>query len=88
MGQLRLPRSVIAMRGGMVKMIVFVVQHASAPADGREDVKMIGVYTSQEFAEAAVGRLRARPGFCETPHGFSVDRYELDADHWTDGFVS
>jgi len=27
-----------------------------------------------------------KPGFSENRDGFFVDEYEIDVDHWTDGF--
>lgn len=68
-------------------MDVYVVQHVNEFDDGREDVKFIGVYSTAQEAQAAVERLSMEPGFREWPTGFSVDRYELNRDHWTDGFV-
>ena len=72
---------------GAVKT-AFVVQHVHELGDDCEDVKLIGVYSSREQAEAAVARLRSSPGFRDAPHGFSVDPYEIDRDHWVEGFVS
>jgi hypothetical protein len=78
---------------------VFVVQHVHVLPGGQEEVKFIGAYRSSEAALAAIGRLRVQPGFCEHPrlidpltddddNGFYVDEYELDKDHWTEGFVT
>lgn len=77
---------------------VFVVQHVHVFGDGEEDVKMIGVYTSKESALRAVERLGTQPGFRDFPDvvdldrgdgsGFHVDEYELDQDHWSDGYVT
>jgi hypothetical protein len=67
---------------------LFVVQHLHVLHDGEEDVKLIGVYSSSEGAERAVARLRLQAGFCDTPEGFSIDRYTLDEDHWTEGYVT
>ena len=68
---------------------VFVVQHVHESEDGRdEDVKFIGVYSSQSDAEAAVSRLRLQPGFRAHPDGFEVMECELNKDHWAEGFVS
>jgi homoserine kinase type II len=36
----------------------------------------------------AIARLRAQPGFRQHPNEFCVSGYELDMDHWTEGFVS
>ena len=78
---------------------VFVVQHLHLLASGEEDVKFIGVYRSLESARAAVMRLRDQPGFKEHPRivepdvdddeqGFHIDRYPLDKDHWSEGYVT
>ena len=69
-------------------MDVFVVQHVHEIGTGEEDVKMIGVYSTPELAAAAVRRLRTQPGFRDTPDGFDVDRYTIDEDNWTEGFVT
>lgn len=63
---------------------LFVLLH-SLPETGR--VKVIGVYSSQALAEAAEQRTRILPGFAEEPHGFTIERYEIDKDHWPRGFV-
>ena len=65
---------------------VFVLQHVSDEDTPDEDVKMVGVYSSRDAAENAVARVRLLPGFREYPGGFKVDAYELDADHWREGF--
>jgi hypothetical protein len=67
---------------------VFVVQHVHTLADGSEDVKFVGVYSSRATAEAAVARLSQVAGFADATDGFSIDEYPLDRDHWTDGYVA
>jgi hypothetical protein len=67
---------------------VYVVQHVHAAPNGEEDVKLIGVYASEQAAAAAVTRLTIRPGFCDHPDGFHVSPYEIDKDHWVEGFIS
>jgi hypothetical protein len=42
----------------------------------------------REHAEAAVSRLRMLPGFRDVPEGFSIGSYELDEEHWIEGFVT
>lgn len=69
-------------------MDVYVVQHVHEIDEENEDVKFIGVYSSEETAAAAVSRLAAQPGFRETTGGFHVDRYTVDEDHWVGGFVT
>jgi hypothetical protein len=66
---------------------VFVLQH-SYDLDGCDETKFIGVYGTREAAEAALARLQTAPGFHERPHDFSIERYELDRDHWGEGFTT
>lgn len=65
---------------------VYLVQHSRELESEVEDVKLIGIYSSAAAADRAVARLRSMPGFSQFPDGFHVDRYELDVDHWTEGF--
>lgn len=78
---------------------IFVLQHVNVLPDGVEDVKLIGVYRSCMAARAAIERLKVQPGFCDHPRlvdpqtdneisGFCLDEYELDKDHWKEGFVT
>lgn len=69
-------------------MYVFVVQHVHELKGDDEDVKLIGVYSTEENARAAVARLSLQPGFRESASGFHVDRYTVDKDHWAEGFVT
>ena len=66
---------------------IFVLIHAHEIGDC-EDVKLIGVYSTEAGANAALARLRTRPGFEQTPEGFHVQAYDLDKDHWTEGFAT
>lgn len=63
---------------------LFVLLH-SMPETGR--VKVIGIYSSEALAGAARDRTRELPGFSEEPDGFTIERYEVDQDHWPRGFV-
>jgi hypothetical protein len=78
---------------------VFVLQHLHVLPSGEEDTKLIGTYSSKENARAAIDRLKLQPGFCDYPRlidplvddegsGFYLDEYELDKDHWREGFVT
>ena len=64
---------------------VYVLHHEYERL-GKEDVKFIGVYASRSDGEAAIERLRGQPGFSWSPEGFSLDEYELNKDHWEEGF--
>ena len=78
---------------------VFIVQHLHTLPHGEEDVKMIGVYKSLEAAMAAVDKLKVQLGFRDNPRvvnpeidddpdGFYIDEYQLDTDHWEEGFIT
>lgn len=69
-------------------MRVYVLQHAHSFENDLEDVKFIGVYSSKENARAAIIRLSQTPGFSETSDGFHIDVYQLDKDHWAEGYLS
>ena len=71
-----------------VEGIVFLVEHAYTTDGGGEETKTIGVYSTREAAEQAIGRLRMQPGFSERPDGFNIDAYNLDQDGWSEGFVT
>jgi hypothetical protein len=68
-------------------MDTFIVHHVHVMGD-KEDVKLIGIYSSQQEAEAAIQRLQQQPGFSETPAGFTIGKYALNKDHWTEGFFT
>jgi homoserine kinase type II len=55
--------------------------------NGADDELLIGVYRAEADARAAIGRLRGKPGFSTFPDGFQVRPYELNRDHWIEGFV-
>jgi hypothetical protein len=64
------------------------LQHVRDEGSDDEDVKFIGVYSSEASALAAIERLKKQPGFVDYPAGFGIDRYEIDQDQWSEGFVS
>jgi hypothetical protein len=48
---------------------------------------VIGVYRTEEHAQQAINRLATKPGFVDEPAGFEICEYELNKDHWTEGFI-
>jgi hypothetical protein len=48
---------------------------------------LIGVYRTEADAKNAVERVGDKPGFAMFPSGFEICPYELNQDHWIDGFV-
>ena len=68
--------------------IVYLLYHVHDLPDGEEDDKLIGVYSSRASAQAAIERLSMMSGFSEHRSGFHIEAYELDKDHWEQGFVT
>lgn len=68
---------------GMIS--VFVLHHFREDVDS-EDIKFLGVYSSQVSGEAAIARFRKLPGFRQYAAGFSLEPYRVDEDQWTSGF--
>jgi len=69
-------------------MTVYVLQHSHSVGEDRDEAKLIGVYSTREQAELAIGRLKKMPGFRDHPEGFNIDAYTLDQDSWQEGFVT
>lgn len=69
-------------------MDVFLLQHVREHPDREEDVKLIGIYSSEAAAQAAIERLLPMPGFRDFPDGFHIDRCPVDQDHWEEGFIT
>lgn len=69
-------------------MRVYVLQHVHKLEVDNEDVKLIGVYSTEDQAITAIERMISLPGFRKAPDGFHIDGYELDQDHWTEGYVT
>jgi len=67
---------------------VYVLHHVMREFEADEDAKLIGVYSSEGDVRAAIDRVGAHPGFRDNPSGFQFEPYELNKDHWTEGFVT
>jgi len=52
-----------------------------------EDELFIGAYRTENDAIAAIERLKEKPGFAIAPDRFQICCYELNRDHWTEGFT-
>ena len=72
----------------MLQDTVFVLQHVAREDQDDEDVKFIGVYSTRRSAESAIDRIVKQSGFRDYPNGFHIEEYEIDQDHWVEGFVS
>lgn len=48
---------------------------------------LIGVYSTEASAREAIERQKGKKGFVDFPQGFQIHPYELDRDHWLEGFI-
>jgi|SRR6478752_4993488 len=53
-----------------------------------DDIKILGVYSSEVSAIEAIDRARAQQGFRDEPDCFHTDCYTVGEDLWTEGFVT
>jgi hypothetical protein len=69
---------------------VFLLQHVHEFEDGHEDVKLIGVFSSEALARAAQQKVADQPGFRDLPAGFEISECRVDDDHleWSQGYVT
>ncbi|MDX3191438.1 hypothetical protein PV458_23765 [Streptomyces sp. MN03-5084-2B] len=58
-----------------------------AEEDG-DDLKLLGVYSTEHAARERLERAGSTPGFADEPDCFLVDRYVVDQDQWDEGFVA
>ena len=72
-------------------MRVFLLQHTHTSedeGDEGEDVKVIGIYSSEQRARDAIARMSTLPGFSGAGGDFHISGYDVDVDHWQEGFVT
>jgi RHS repeat-associated protein len=55
--------------------------------DSSGDEKLLGVYKKSADARSAISRMKKKPGFSDKGGAFEIARYELNKDHWADGFA-
>lgn len=70
---------------------VYLLQHSYEvvyEGESFDETKIIGIYTTKENAEEVVRRYKSIVGFDKYPLScFNIDVYELNQDHWKEGFV-
>ncbi|HVB85265.1 MAG TPA: hypothetical protein VNK23_01190 [Candidatus Dormibacteraeota bacterium] len=66
---------------------IFLLWYLHAKDTDNESEVLIGAYSTEAAAKAAINRLSGKPRFSAAPNGFQISEYKLNEDHWTDGFV-
>lgn len=73
-------------------MTVFLLWHIHDLKDDygtHEEEKLIGVFSSEEKANAAIDTLKNREGFRDCPLScFEIHKTEVDRMSWVDGFTT
>jgi hypothetical protein len=68
---------------------VFILHHVHEFDDGHEDVKLIGIFSSEALARTAQQRVSDQPGFRDLPDGFEINEYHVDGHiGWLEGYVT
>lgn len=67
---------------------VFLVWHTHEIEEDNEDIKLLGVYSTEKKAEEAIAVLKKKPGFFDHPEGFEISKYTIDELCWVDGFAT
>jgi len=67
---------------------VYMLWHSYVKESGVEDVKLVGVYSSEERAKEGLKQVRSQPGFRDHPEGFEIDGMRLDLTGWSGGFAA
>lgn len=67
---------------------VFILWHSYELNEGEEEIKLLGVFSSEGIAIKKISEYKKLPGFCDHLDGFEVVSYKIDVDQWKEGFVT
>ena len=67
---------------------VFLLHHVREVDDESDDMKLIGIYSSEEKARAALDLVKQQPGFRDHPDGFELSEALVDHTEWAEGFLT
>lgn len=69
-------------------MNVYLLQHSYEIGEF-EEIKTIGIYSSEEKAKIVMEQYKILPGFNRYPFdSFNIDKYLIDEDNWKEGFIT
>lgn len=80
MARARLPATAQRQAPGLTGEVSFDEQN--------DDMKILGVYSTEQRARERAAQARSLPGFADEPDCFMVHAYTLDEHLWTDGYFS
>lgn len=67
---------------------VYLVHHTREVDEESDDIKLVGIYSSEEKARQAIAQLREQPGFRDHQDGFELGEATLDHTEWAEGFLT
>src|SRR5690349_4129190 len=65
---------------------VYLLQHAAREGRDDEEVKTLGIFSSEKEAKLAIRRFKKLPGFSRYPNNFHLNLYRLNEREWPEGF--
>lgn len=65
---------------------LYLVQHENVDEGYIEEMRIIGIYSSEKEAQNAIERVKKLYGFSDYLRGFQITKYILDKDQWVAGF--
>jgi hypothetical protein len=74
--------------GSTLMAIVYVLEHEHRLSEFCDDVKLDRRLLHPKKAREAKAGLREKPGFAKHPRVFHIVPMTVDADNWTEGFVT
>ncbi len=68
---------------------VYVLEHVYELPDGEEEVKHIGIFSTEKNAQDVISQLKDKIGFNRYPiECFKISLAEIDRVGWGDGFIT
>ncbi|WP_211660254.1 DUF7336 domain-containing protein [Pedobacter nototheniae] len=69
---------------------VYLLWHTHVDEEllGGEDIKLIGIYSTENKAMAAQSRAELLDGFKDSKEGFEISCSKIDNDEWISGFIT
>lgn len=65
---------------------VYILWHHYPDDPDDDNAKLLGVYSSEVAAQRIEKKYKLLPGFSRGEGQFTIDAYEIDEDHWNEGF--
>lgn len=56
--------------------------------DVGDDVKLLGVYSTEQRAQERIHEAQTLPGFRDEPDCFFITTFQVDKDEWTSGYFT